>query len=179
MHEVLATSSVASSPALRYGLNVSSNVLLDLPASPSSTFAQFSVLVVVSSTYPMVFYPVTAPLRQSMLKKDPLLRRSAAALPDASFFAVCAVVVVLAGCAAASGVELGTVNDYNGIIWTGWFTVLVPAGVYWSLLRRPDAKRDFWLLVHLLFGGATTVACILCKGNYLLSISEHCYVWSA
>jgi amino acid permease len=168
---------VAVAGDLRYGLDVSSNVLLDLPNTPSSTFAQFSVLVVVTSTYPMVFYSLTAPLRQRMWKKDPLLRQAHRPRVDA-FFAVCLVVDVLAGCAAASGVDLGTVNDYNGVIWTGWFTLLVPAGVYWSLLRRPDANRDFWFVVHLFCGGLTTIACIVWKGNYLVSISENCFMWS-
>merc|ERR1719440_1355368 len=123
----------------------------------------------------MVFYPVTAPLRQRMRKKDPLLRP--VYMPDRRsllFFGLCLADDVLAGCAAASGVDLGTVNDYNGIIWLFWFTVLVPAAVYWSLLRRPDDKRDFWLLLHLLFGLATTFACLVWKGNYIVSISEHC-----
>merc|ERR1712167_97957 len=65
--------------------------------------------VVVSSAYPMVFYPVTAPLRQRMRKKDPLLRPTSRSRVD-SFFAVCLVVDVLAGCAAATGVDLGTMN---------------------------------------------------------------------
>jgi amino acid permease len=167
---------VAVAGDLRYGLNVSSNVLIDLPQTPLSTVAQFSVLVVVSSTYPMVFYPVTAPLRQRMRKKDSLLRVVSRPRVDA-FFAVCVMFDVLAGCAAASGVDLGTVNDYNGIIWTGWFTMFVPSAVYWSLLRR-DAKRDFGLLLHVLFGVATTFACIVWKGNYLGSLNEHCFVWS-
>jgi hypothetical protein len=125
----------------------------------------------------MVFYPVTAPLRQRMLKKDSLLRAVHQPRVD-PFFAVCVLFDVLAGCAAASGVDLGTVNDYNGIIWTGWFTMFVPAAVYWSLLRRADAKRDTWLLLHVLFGAATTFACIVWKGNYLASLNEHCFVWS-
>merc|ERR1719174_3601523 len=111
----------------------------------------------------MVFYPVTAPLRQRMQKKDSLLGEASESHVDALFFAICLVVDVLAGCAAASGVDLGTVNDYNGIIWTGWFTMCVPAAVYWSLLRRSDSKRDFWLLLHLLFGVATTLACSIWK----------------
>merc|ERR1712224_949705 len=57
---------VAVAGDLHFGLTVSSNVLLDLPPTPSSTFAHFAVLVVVASTYPMVFYPITAPLRQRM-----------------------------------------------------------------------------------------------------------------
>jgi amino acid permease len=169
---------VAVAGDLRYGLNVSSNVLMDFPQTPLSTFAQCSVLVVVSSTYPMVFYPVTAPLRQRMRKKDSLLRPVHRPRVDA-FFAVCVLFVVLAGCSAASGVDLGTVNDYNGIIWTGWFTMLVPAAVYWSLLRREkDAKRDGFCFIHLLFGGATTIGCIVWKGNYLESLNDHCFMWS-
>jgi hypothetical protein len=126
----------------------------------------------------MVFYPVTAPLRQSMRKKDPLLPPAYFPRVDA-FFAICLLVDVFAGVAAASGVDLGTLNDYNGIIWTGWFTMLVPAIVYWSLLRREkDAMKDFGVLVHLLFGGVTTLACITWKGNYVASISEYCFVWS-
>merc|ERR1719201_2349589 len=85
---------VAVAGDLRYGLNVSSNVLIDLPQTPLSKFAQFAVLVVVSSTYPMVFYPVTAPLRQRMQKKDSLLRPVHRPRVDA-FFAVCIMFVVL------------------------------------------------------------------------------------
>merc|ERR1719201_441972 len=96
---------VAVAGDLRYGLSVSSNVLIDLPQTPLRTFAQFAVLIVVSSTYPMVFYPVTAPLRQRMQKKDPLLSEAPVPRADA-FFAVCVVVDILAGLAAASGVDL-------------------------------------------------------------------------
>merc|ERR1712232_141278 len=115
-----------------YGLKVASNVLKDLPSIAASKVAQVAVIVVVSSMYPMVFYPVTAPLRQALRKKDPLIAESRR---DCTFFAVCVAVDVLAGLTASTGVDLGTVNDYNGIIWLAWFTILVPALVYWHILR--------------------------------------------
>ena len=82
---------VAVAGDLRYGLNVSSNVLIDLPDTPFGKLAQIAVLVVVSSTYPMVFYPVTAPLRQRLRKTEPLLRPAYLPRFDA-FFAICLLV---------------------------------------------------------------------------------------
>jgi amino acid permease len=193
---------VAVCGVLVYGMEVPSNILVALQPSLLTAAAQLAVLVVVAGMYPLVLYPITAPLRQGLRRKvplrspglrlaspggptmleEPLLDGSGEGPEDVSsssaFFCGCAVVDVLAGLAAATGFDLGRVNDVNGILTLVWFVVFVPAYIWWHRLRKSSFFNHLLFGLHIIIGTGAAICCMLWKGNNLSSVMRHCALWS-
>jgi amino acid permease len=209
---------VAVAGVLVYGMDVPSNVLVALPPSPLTKVAQIAVLIVVAGMYPLVLYPITAPLRQRAgegsgkestkgpskhlpehlrsplmrlpspggptVLEEPLLRPSKDGPAEdgdgasRTFFFGCVVVDVLAGLAAATGFDLGGINDMNGILTLFWFVVFVPAYIRWHLLWKSSCLNYLLFGAHIILGAVGVVCCILWKGNNVSSVKELCDLWS-
>ena len=88
------------------------------------------------------------------------------------------MVDVLAGLAAATGFDLGWINDMNGILTLFWFVVFVPSYIWWHLLWKSSCFNHLPFGAHIILGVVGVVCCILWKGNNVSSAEELCDLWS-
>lgn len=197
---MLAVVSVAG--YLMYGSDVPSDILVALPRTPRSFLAQASILPVVISVYPLILYPVSTTLKEYVVgstrnthrnmllspKKGEGLQEKlmevedGAATADAPqecspiLFCLQLGTVALTGLIASTGVDLGPVNDYAGIIGLAWFTVAMP-GILQLRTCSLGGKGKTLVWLHFIIGSALTVATLIWRGNYYESLEQHCVVW--
>jgi len=177
---------VAVSGYILYGVDVTSNVLVSLPASTTALLAQGSILPVVIGVYPLILYPLTMtlqdfcrkpaaqdlPANQKMLLEKEESNRSG----SVGMFAIQLLMVILTGFVAATGIDLGPVNNWAGIFSLAQ-TVVMPAALWYRMLQL-DGKSSTLLFLHVGIGGALWLMTLFWTGNHLESISHHCSWWT-
>jgi len=185
---VVLLSLVAIAGYLRYGSGVSSNILLELPSDGAGLLAQVSILPVVIGVYPLMLYPLTEALRDFASGQklggcgEPLLHDEGSVSPapqrPTGHVVVCGQVAVVAftGLVASTGIDLGPVNDFTGILGLGWFTVAMPGLAYGQYLRLRGAPRGL-LRVHLAAGCPLALLAVVWTGNHVESVEANCAWW--
>lgn len=203
----LMLSVVSISGYLMYGADVPSDILVALPRTPRSLLAQASILPVVISVYPLILYPVSTTLKECVAgrnhrnllsrndgSRDRLLPEDCqegslirGSLGDSQeqdrgshglLFCLQLGTVAITGLIAATGVDLGPVNDYAGIVGLAWFTVALPGILHLGgTCSVVHGRSSVLVYLHLVFGSVLTLATLLWRGNYYESLERHCMVW--
>jgi len=147
---------------LLIGPNVSNDVLKPaseggLPDSRWTDAAKLGVIFVVACVYPIMVYPMIAPLQSSEFLRGP---RRKIAITSAK------VLIVLAALVVSWLVDsLGVVNVVNGAMSCGIFVALVPSVVGLRLLEAGAGYRVALVLL-LVFGLAVSGAGFVFSDNY-------------
>lgn len=179
-------SGVSIAGYLLVGSGVDSNILLALPKTLPGTMAQVAIIPVVIGIYPLALYPVSVAVRGYVMpdvKTEPLLgdadkdSAEVSTQPECSrtFAAVQLCIVVLTGLVAATGIDLGPITNFAGLLGLGWFTVGMPALVYNRSLEL-DGKSKTGLWIHLAIGAVCFVLAVAWTGNHVESLERHCFV---
>mmetsp|Transcript_111795 Transcript_111795/g.311064 ORF Transcript_111795/g.311064 Transcript_111795/m.311064 type:complete len:417 (-) Transcript_111795:137-1387(-) len=178
-------SSVSISGYLLYGEAVASNVLVDLPPTFMNVLAQAAIVPVAVGIYPQQQYPISTAFNDIFFRRtsrdneqsERLLANSNEKSGKSAkqiFVLIC--VIVASGLVAATGVDLGPLNNASGILFLGWCTVAMP-GLAYNYLLRLDGKSKVFLWLHLVVGAVLTVMTLAYQGNHLESIENHCTMW--
>merc|ERR1740129_1017186 len=147
---------VAVSGYILYGANVTSNVLVSLPESTVALLAQASILPVVVGIYPLILYPLTMTLKDFCRTEIPPTSMARSYSPGGSpqpemqeqllpgngtsksgggaLVAIQLVMVILTGFVAGTGIDLGPVNNWAGILSLAQ-TVVMPACLWYRMLQ--------------------------------------------
>lgn len=182
---LLATVSVSG--YLFLGEDVVSNVLVALPQTFPNLFAQALIIPVVLGIYPQMMYPICTALKEIIFRDASQADEKAEQLLQSgnkeqsvgvgmTIVKVC--LITAAGLIAATGVDLGPVNNVSGIFFLSWCTVILP-GLSYHQLCQLDGKSKLLVWVHLSVGAVLTVLAVLFRGNHLQSVEKHCAVWGA
>merc|ERR1740121_407509 len=119
-----------------FGSGVSSNVLLNLPATRWGNLARFCAAASVIGVYPIILGPMIAPVRASLADGE-----SGATGP--TVVAATCFVVEASMCAAFGLHDLGRLNVINGAVSLGTFVAMVPSLVGLHLLG-PKSEDGRW-----------------------------------
>lgn len=131
-----------------YGLDVSSNILKDLPRNAGGFVAQCGTVIAMAGVYPIMLLPMVAPIRNSRYK---------------STVTPVTIGIVLASLGVAWFCEdLGFLNVINGALTVGVFVGLVPAVVGISLL----GMSKLWLGLLCFVCAATSILGFIYTDNY-------------
>jgi len=149
-----------------FGESVPSNVLQSLPSNGWSTIARIGVMFVVAFVYPIMVYPMIAPLTASTSGFIANRRHSVAVVAKIAITA-CALVT------AVSIRTLGLVNVLDGAMSAAIFVALVPSIIGWHLM---DSSRYYKAaLICLLVGGlAISFTGLFFTDNYVGDLK--CYL---
>merc|ERR1712032_603402 len=145
-------SGVGMAGYILYGAGVASDIMVALPHTPACLLAQALMIPVVISMYPLSLYPVSVmikdfapPISNSadfvQLPAEEDLSAKKPQQPYNRGARLQLVIVAFTGVIAATGIDLGPINNYCGIMGLGWFTVVMPAIVYYRLLEL-DGQRS-------------------------------------
>jgi amino acid permease len=185
---VVLLSVVAIAGYLRYGSGVRSNILLELPSDGAGLLAQVSILPVVIGVYPLMLYPLTEAIGDFASGQkpggcgEPLLYDEGSVPPapqrSTERVVACGQVAIIAftGLVAATGINLGPINDFTGILGLGWFTVAMPGLVYRQYLQLKGASSGL-LQVHLAVGCPLALLAVVWTGNHVESVEANCAWW--
>lgn len=133
---------------LLIGKDVQSNILEDLPRNVGSYIAQAGTMVVVACVYPIMVYPMIAPLQTG--------HASICRIPSGVVVRIAKCVIVAAAMLTAFAVEeLGTVNVVNGAMSAAVFVAIVPSVIGFVLLDSGICSK---VALGLLFVGGVTVS---------------------
>lgn len=145
------------------GPKVQSNILADLPHNVWADAAQVGSIVVVACVYPIMVYPMIAPLQGASLR----------GLPSRTVASVAKGVIVVAAMLAAFFFDsLGFVNIVNGAMQAGIFVALVPSAIGLLLLDGGVFKKA--ALVVLLVGGLIVAGSgFVFSHNYVEDLTCH------
>lgn len=144
---------------LLIGPEVQSNILKDLPHNIGSSIAQVGTMLVVSCVYPIMVYPMIAPILAGQGRILGVSRRIVAV--------VAKVVVVIAVMFTALFVEqLGLVNIINGAMSAGIFVALVPSVIGLALLESGTCTK-VGLLLLLIVGITVSAMGLVFSDNYV------------
>mmetsp|Transcript_108818 Transcript_108818/g.338049 ORF Transcript_108818/g.338049 Transcript_108818/m.338049 type:complete len:418 (-) Transcript_108818:68-1321(-) len=144
---------------LLIGENVKSNILQDLPRSTGSSIAQVGVMLVVACVYPIMVYPMIAPLQAC--------QGDLCGVPRGLALATAKCVIVAGAMLTALVVEeLGTVNVVNGAVSAAMCVAILPSVIGLVLLESGACGKA--ALVSLLVGGlAVSVFGLYFDRNYV------------
>jgi len=143
---------------LLVGPKVNSNVLTNLPKDHWSSAAKLGVIFVVACVYPIMVYPMIAPLQSGGFLKG---RWQEVGITIAKVVIVCAALVV-----SACVESLGAVNVVNGAMSAGIFVALVPSVVGLTLLDVGCCHKVA-LCFLLVFGLMVSGAGFVYSDNYV------------
>lgn len=148
----------ASVSYMLYGPTVESDILTQLPHNAWGDLAKIGVIFVVACVYPIMVYPMIAPL----IASDGMFGMSPTVLATSAKF-----VIVLGALLVASRVDsLGVVNVINGAMSAAVFVALVPSVVGLCLLdTSPPGKIA--LTVLLVVGLLVSGLGFIFKENYV------------
>mmetsp|Transcript_58855 Transcript_58855/g.140375 ORF Transcript_58855/g.140375 Transcript_58855/m.140375 type:complete len:444 (-) Transcript_58855:251-1582(-) len=167
---------------LYVGPQVDSNILTNLPRGPWADAAQIGTILVVACVYPIMLYPMIAPLEelQSQARSvaldagssDGHFRRKcfSVLLPLAKVAIVAAVAIV-----AVFVDSLGFVNTVNGAMSAGVFVAIIPSLVGMCLLDG-KALQKVALMVLLVVGLSLAALGLAFTQNYVSDL--HCRVYA-
>jgi amino acid permease len=145
------------------GPKVKSNILEDLPHNVWADMAQVGSIVVVACVYPIMVYPMIAPLHGVSLR----------GLPSRTVTSVAKVAIVVTAMLTAFVFDsLGFVNVVNGAMCAGIFVALVPSVVGLFLLDGGVLKKA--ALVVLMVGGLIVAGSgFFFSDNYVEDLACH------
>merc|ERR1712183_39560 len=148
----------AATGYLLFGPSVKSNLLEDLPTTFGAELARIGTIFVTLSVYPIMLYPMVAPIRACKGTIAGLNGNSAASWATS-------VIVVAAMLTALMVKDLGSVNTFNGAMSSAIFVAIVPSAVGLASLDFRASGR--LTLVTLLLVGMAVAACgIIFSDNY-------------
>jgi len=150
---------------LLFGPNVNDDVLYILPDNIWSSIAQIGVILVVSCVYPIMLYPMIAPLKTMAVFQG---ATQVLALTVAKLLIVGAALLV-----ALLVTSLGVVNIINGAGSAAIFVTLIPVAIGFFLLDVGPCYRV--ALLFLLVVGIGLSACgLIFEGNFVADLI--CYI---
>merc|ERR1712070_727175 len=94
---------------------------------------------------------------------------------DLRYYVIPLSMVIITGFVAATGIDLGPVNNWAGIF-SLLQTVIMPAAL-WSRMMELDGERSIGLYLHIAIGGSLWVLTLFFTGNHLDSITRNCALW--
>jgi len=145
---------------LLIGPAVSSNILQDLPKGVGGSIAQVGTILVVACVYPIMVYPMIAPILA--LGSHTILGMSRGMLVAMAKVSIVAAAMIT----AAFVVKLGDVNVVNGAMSAGVFVALIPSAVGMLLLDVGFVQR-LALSVLLVVGLGVSALGLVYKDNYV------------
>jgi len=146
------------------GPKVASNILQDLPKGPPTSVAEASVIAVVASVYPIMVYPMIAPIEAGGSHIFGLSRTGAVSVAKV-------VIVAASALVAACVTTLGFVNVINGAMSALVFVALLPSVVGLMLLDTGAChKVALWFL--LVLGTVLSLMGFVFNENYVGDL--HC-----
>mmetsp|Transcript_33358 Transcript_33358/g.61183 ORF Transcript_33358/g.61183 Transcript_33358/m.61183 type:complete len:430 (-) Transcript_33358:105-1394(-) len=157
---------------LYVGPGVQSNVLSDLPAGPYESVAQIGTALVVACVYPILVYPMIAPLTDMQARS--LIDRTRRTPADCLVPVAKLMIVVLVAIAASFIESLGFVNTFNGAMSACFFVAIVPSVVGYFLLDG-GVFHKVSLASLLVFGMVAGVMGLTYTGNYVEDLRCHLY----
>lgn len=149
----------ASAGYLLVGPAVKSNFLQDLPGSFSAELGQLGTILVTLSIYPIMLYPMVAPIRACT---EPIAGMSI----DSAVACATSVIVVAAMVTALFVNDLGSVNTFNGAMSSAIFVALVPCAIGLASLDCRAFGR-LALFTLLLVGLAFAAGGMIFSDNYV------------
>lgn len=149
----------ASAGYLLVGPSVKSNLLEDLPGTFGAELGQLGTILVTLSIYPIMLYPMVAPIRACT---EPIAGMSI------NSAVTCATSVIVAAVMLTALVvkDLGSVNTFNGAMSSGIFVAVVPSAIGLASLDYRAFGR-LALFTLLLVGLAFAVCGIIFDDNYV------------
>lgn len=154
---------------LLVGPKVQSNILQDFPENLGATIAQIGIMLVVACVYPIMVYPMIAPIRAD-------LGGSIYGINRTSIVTGAKVVIVLAAMFTALCLDsLGFVNVLNGAMSAGVFVALVPSVVGMALLDTSSIQK---VALGILLVGGSALSCMgfVFSDNYVSDL--RCLAWA-
>jgi len=144
---------------LLIGPKVQSNILADLPKGPAETIAQVGTILVIGCVYPIMVYPMIAPIADREGTLCGLNRKTAA---TGAKFIIVAAAMVTALCVSS----LGMLNSVNGAMSALIFVVLIPSLIGLTLLDASKCHKAA-LIVLLICGSAVACMGLVFDKNYV------------
>jgi len=151
---------------LLIGPQVQSNILEDLPKGPWTSIAQAGVMLVVACVYPIMVYPMIAPICSGDVRMFGMNRGMVV------IFAKVAI-VACAFFAATFVHSLGIINVINGAMSAGIFVALIPS-IFGFVMLEPGPYKKVAFLLLLVCGLVLAALGLVFSDNYVSDLT--CYV---
>jgi len=156
---------------LLIGPDVQSNILADLPNNIGSKIAQIGVIFVVACVYPIMVYPMIAPINSS---SGPVTFRGGPisfSIGRANLVVVAKLLIVGSAFVVSVFVSsLGEVNVINGALSAGIFVALLPSLFGWLMLDPTPCKKVSYCLL-LVVGFTAAVMGLIYNENYVSDLT--------